>query len=119
MSPDVAAALLRVMANPARLRILHRLLIGEAGVSAIEAELGIRQPALSQHLGALRDAGLLVTRRDARAIFYRLADGGMGAQVGAIMAGLDARPSPPTTSHAIKPSRSLPAARFAIVGSVA
>jgi len=71
-------ARLRVLANPARLRIVLRPLEGEQSVGQLETELDLKQPHLSQYLGELRDAGLVVTRRESRTIFYRLADGARG-----------------------------------------
>ena len=68
-----AAATLRVLGNETRLQIVLRLLRGEAAVSDLERELGIRQPNLSQQLGELRDAGLVVGRREARSVIYSLA----------------------------------------------
>lgn len=109
--------MLRVIANPARLRVLSRLLDGEAAVGAIELELGIRQPALSQHLGALRDAGLVATRREARAIFYRLAEGATGATLVAILRALAGRTDEPVRVSPSRPSSAgLASARFATVG---
>jgi DNA-binding transcriptional ArsR family regulator len=70
---DSSAALLRVLANPSRLRIALHLLKGESAVGEIERALEIRQPTLSQHLGELRDVGLVITRRESRAIIYQLA----------------------------------------------
>jgi DNA-binding transcriptional ArsR family regulator len=69
-----AADFLRALAHPMRLRILCRLLEGELPVHGFEAELGLRQPSLSQQLAQLREAGLVVTRREAKSVFYRLAD---------------------------------------------
>ncbi len=72
--PVAAADFLRALAHPARLRILCRLHDGEAAVSTFEAELGLKQPNLSQQLGQLREAGLVTTRREAKSVVYRLAD---------------------------------------------
>ncbi|TCZ61021.1 ArsR/SmtB family transcription factor [Roseicella aquatilis] len=72
--PDAAAELLRALAHPMRLRILCRLLEGEVAVAGFEGELGLKQPNLSQQLAALREAGLVATRREARSVVYRLAD---------------------------------------------
>ena len=72
--PEAAAEFLRVLAHPMRLRILSRLLDGELAVAGFEAELGLRQPNLSQQLAALREAGLVATRREAKSVVYRLAD---------------------------------------------
>lgn len=68
-----AAAVLRVLGNDTRLQIVLRLLRAEAAVSELERELGIRQPNLSQQLGELRDAGLVVGRREAKSVIYSLA----------------------------------------------
>jgi len=69
-----AADLLRAMAHPMRLAILCRLLEGEVPVSGFESELGLKQPSLSQQLGQLREAGLVSTRREAKSVFYSIAD---------------------------------------------
>jgi DNA-binding transcriptional ArsR family regulator len=66
--------LFHLLAQPARVHILLILAREEACVCHIEAVLGIRQSTISQHLMALRDAGLVVTYRDGRNIFYRLAN---------------------------------------------
>lgn len=70
---DAAADFLKGMANANRLMILARLARSEASVGEIETELGIRQPSLSQQLGALREAGLVEARREAKQVFYQLA----------------------------------------------
>ncbi len=72
---DEAAALLKVLANPQRLRILCLMVERERSVGEINAQLPLSQPALSQHLGVLRDRGLVDTRREAQTIYYSLADG--------------------------------------------
>ncbi|MBI1182423.1 MAG: metalloregulator ArsR/SmtB family transcription factor [Alphaproteobacteria bacterium] len=71
---DVAAEKLRVYAQPQRLMILSCLLRGERTVGDIDAATGIGQPALSQQLAALRRADLVRTRRDAKLVYYALAD---------------------------------------------
>jgi DNA-binding transcriptional ArsR family regulator len=72
--PRVVADLLRAMAHPMRLTILCRLVDGEISVGGIESELGLKQPSLSQQLGLLREAGLVITRREAKSVVYGLAD---------------------------------------------
>ena len=84
--PQVVADFLRALAHPMRLVILCRLLEGEVSVSGFESELGLRQPSLSQQLGQLREAGLVVARREAKSMFYSLADG----RVHAVLATLHA-----------------------------
>lgn len=65
--------LLKEISPPARIKIL--LFIGdeEACVCHLEANLGMKQAYLSQHLMALRKAGILITNREGRFIHYRLA----------------------------------------------
>ncbi|MBF0863544.1 MAG: metalloregulator ArsR/SmtB family transcription factor [Gluconobacter potus] len=61
---------LRILAQPQRLMILSALLDSTHAVSEIETMTGIGQPTLSQHLGALRRAGLIESQRESRAIHY-------------------------------------------------
>ena len=55
-----------------RLAILLVIGEGEACVCHLEAVLGKRQAYISQHLMALRDAGIITPRRDGRFIYYRI-----------------------------------------------
>ena len=73
-SAAAAAAFLRALANERRLMILCQLGDGELSVGALQASLGLSQSALSQHLALLREEGILATRRQSQAIFYRIAD---------------------------------------------
>lgn len=68
------SALLEEIASPARLMILLSIGEGEACVCHIESVLNKRQAYISQHLMALRQSGIINSRRDGRFIFYRLAD---------------------------------------------
>jgi DNA-binding transcriptional ArsR family regulator len=54
--------------------ILSRLIDGERTVSEIDEATGIGQPALSQQLAELRRADVVKARREARQVYYRLAD---------------------------------------------
>ena len=67
------AEFFRILGQPVRVQILLTIGQGEACVCHLEAYLGLRQAAISQHLMVLRDAGLVITNRDGRNIFYRLA----------------------------------------------
>lgn len=70
-----AAGLLRLLSNENRLLLLcHLVAEGEMGVGALAEAIGLSQPALSQHLALLREEGLVATRKEAQAVFYRLAD---------------------------------------------
>lgn len=73
VSAAKACALLKVLANPDRLLLMCRLSQGEESVGALEEQLGIRQPTLSQQLTVLRENGLVATRRDGKSIFYSVA----------------------------------------------
>ncbi len=68
------ADVLRVIASPRRLEILHRLAEGPREVGRIADEIGASQPNVSQHLAVLRTAGLVDAERDGREVRYRLAD---------------------------------------------
>jgi DNA-binding transcriptional ArsR family regulator len=70
-----AARLLKLLANENRLLILCRLLAErEMPVGELASAVGLSQSALSQHLGKMREEGLLATRREAQTVFYRIAD---------------------------------------------
>ncbi|MEJ2350922.1 MAG: metalloregulator ArsR/SmtB family transcription factor, partial [Anaerolineales bacterium] len=62
----------RSLGQMARLRILLAIGTGEACVCHLEARLGLRQAYISQHLMALRKAGIVTDQREGRYIFYRL-----------------------------------------------
>lgn len=67
--------LLRTLGNPQRLMILCHLVEGELGVGELYARLSLSQSALSQHLAVLREAGIVVARRDGVQAFYSLQAG--------------------------------------------
>lgn len=69
-----AAKLLRVLGNEKRLMTLCQLADGELSVGEIQGRIGLSQSALSQHLALLREQGIVVTRRQAQTIFYRIED---------------------------------------------
>lgn len=67
--------MLRLLANEQRLLILcHLLTEGEMSVSALVDQIGLSQSALSQHLARLRDEQVVVFRREAQTLFYRVDD---------------------------------------------
>jgi DNA-binding transcriptional ArsR family regulator len=62
---------LRCLSDPTRRRIFERLRDGPRSVSALARGLPVTRPAVSQHLRALKDAGLVADRPDgARRIYY-------------------------------------------------
>lgn len=66
------AGLFRVLGHETRLRLLLLLAAGELSVGALEKASGVGQPGLSQQLAILRKAQLVVTRRAAKQIYYRV-----------------------------------------------
>ena len=72
-SARTASRFLKALSNPNRLLLLCLLAEGEMTVSALEAALGLRQPAVSQQLARLRAEGLIAGRRDGKSVHYRLA----------------------------------------------
>lgn len=69
-----ASAFLKAISHEGRLMILCHLVSGEKTVTELETLLSARQAAVSQQLSRLRLEGLVVPRRDGKAIYYRLAD---------------------------------------------
>jgi len=69
-----AAELLKVLSNPARLRLLCALLPGEQCVSELEEALGASQSYVSGQLARMRAEGLVACDRDGRIMRYRIAD---------------------------------------------
>lgn len=80
-----AARLLKAMAHDGRLLVLCQLADGELQAGQIATRLS--QSALSQHLAVLRAEGLVTTRREGQAIFYRLANPAVTAVI-ATLAGI-------------------------------
>ncbi|MDG1128072.1 metalloregulator ArsR/SmtB family transcription factor [Seohaeicola saemankumensis] len=69
-----ASNFLKALSHEGRLLILCHLVSGEKSVTELEELLSARQAAVSQQLSRLRLEGLVVPRRDGKAIYYRLAD---------------------------------------------
>ena len=70
-----ASRLLKALGNEKRLQLLCLLVDGEHSVGELNARLDLSQSALSQHLALLRQDGLVVSRREAQAVYYSLAPG--------------------------------------------
>lgn len=68
------AELFRLLDDSSRLRIFWLLCHMEACVVNISAVTGMSSPAVSHHLRLLRDAGLLLSRREGKEVWYRAAD---------------------------------------------
>lgn len=69
--PDAQDLLFRTLADPTRRAIFERLCRGgEQTVGALTAEAGVSQPAVSKHLGVLKQAGLVRDRHQGRQTHY-------------------------------------------------
>lgn len=68
------AEVLRTLASPRRIEILHALATGPIEVGRLASSIGASQPNVSQHLAVLRGAGLVEAERQGREVRYRLAD---------------------------------------------
>jgi DNA-binding transcriptional ArsR family regulator len=67
----LAADVFRALSDPTRRALFERLAHGEANVSTLKAAFPISQSAVSQHLAALRRAGLVSERHVGRHTYYR------------------------------------------------
>lgn len=75
--------LFRTLADPTRRALFERLCReGEQTVGALTAQAGVSQPAVSKHLGVLKQAGLVSDRHQGRQTHY-------SAQLGALAPLLD------------------------------
>lgn len=67
--------MLRMLADGTRLRLMWLLASGEYDVTALTEVVGVARPAVSQHLGKLRLAGLVTMRREGRRAVYTATGG--------------------------------------------
>lgn len=71
---DRASRSLKAMSHPLRLKILCTLGDQEVSVQDIVDRVGTSQSNISQHLAILRDKGILMSRKDANRVYYRVGD---------------------------------------------
>jgi DNA-binding transcriptional ArsR family regulator len=74
-----AASLFRILANPTRLAILLTLQDGEQRIAGLTAQLGGPQANISAHLTRLKQSGLITSRTQGRAVYYRLTQPELGS----------------------------------------
>src|SRR4051794_33278419 len=67
----VAADRFAALADPTRRHLLEQLATSDRAVTELMAGLAMSQPAVSQHLRVLRDAGLVTARKDGRHRYYQ------------------------------------------------
>src|SRR5688500_18995145 len=77
-----------VLCEPARLRIIAALQVGELIVGDLAAAIGRKVPATSQHLRLLRELELVEGQRRGTAVYYRLRAGPAAEQLQAVLAAL-------------------------------
>ncbi|MFC6357280.1 ArsR/SmtB family transcription factor [Luethyella okanaganae] len=71
---QLKAEFFKAIGHPIRVRVLELLVGGEASVGSLADSIGSEISNLSQQLGVLRRAGVVVTRRDGNTILYALRD---------------------------------------------
>jgi DNA-binding transcriptional ArsR family regulator len=71
---DLIAGRFRVLAEPARLRILNELMLAERTVTELVYATGLNQANLSKHLQVLRSLGFVERRKEGLYAHYRIAD---------------------------------------------
>jgi len=77
-----ASRSIKAMSHPLRLKILCALGDREVNVQDIVTMVGTSQSNISQHLAILRDKGILMSRKDANRVFYRVGDSRTLALIG-------------------------------------
>jgi len=71
---NLQAEVMKILASPRRLEILHLLAEEPKEVGRLAEEMGITQPNVSQHLAVMRAAGIVEAQRDGREVRYHLTD---------------------------------------------
>lgn len=62
----------KAFSEPSRFRIIQLLSAKEMSVNEIASAVGLSQPTVSRHLAILRDAEIVIDRRDGQQVFYSL-----------------------------------------------
>lgn len=71
---ELHASICQTLANPKRLEIIAHLRDGEKTVTELMEAMQISQANLSQHLGLMRQKGIVIARREGLNIYYRLSN---------------------------------------------
>ncbi len=69
---QLKAEIIKVIGHPERLRILKLLLDGEICVKDICTELNLPQPKVSQHIGIMKEVGIISCRKEGTKALYRI-----------------------------------------------
>lgn len=70
---DECAAILRVLGDATRLKVVQQLFRGPRRVGELNEAIDVEQSLLSHHLRVLRDAGIVEAKRDGKGVLYQLA----------------------------------------------
>lgn len=86
---EVLARRLKALADPVRLEVLRLLPETDRcedvyNVSELAAEIGVAQPTVSHHLGILRNAGLVQSKKMCRYVYYWVDRKELNALLGAV-----------------------------------
>ena len=79
LNVEQSRQMLKALADPIRLKVIHALALGERCVCDLTGDLNLPQSKLSFHLRVLREAGLLSDRQSGRWIYYRLQPNALAA----------------------------------------
>jgi len=71
---STVAGYFAVLAEPARLKIMHAICEGERTVNQIVADTAMTQTNVSRHLGLMYRHGVVTRRKDGNQVYYRIAD---------------------------------------------
>ncbi len=74
---ELIARRFRVLGEPMRIRLLERLMAGEATVQELVETAGGTQQNVSKHLGVLLAAGTVARRKQGTFVYYRIVDEGV------------------------------------------
>ncbi|MFJ2896991.1 ArsR/SmtB family transcription factor [Streptomyces sp. NPDC087218] len=96
---EQTAATFGLLASPARLRILQALAQGETNVTNLLDRIGGAPSTISQHLAALKRAGLVGARRDGRRQVYFIEAPAALTVIRLVAEQLSARPAPAVAPH--------------------
>lgn len=76
---ELAAECLKTLAHPHRLRMVQLLLRGEYTVGELAEACNIAPHVASEHLGKMRDRGLLKSERRSRQVYYKVEEQGLAS----------------------------------------
>jgi DNA-binding transcriptional ArsR family regulator len=71
---DLVARRFRALGEPLRIRLVERLMDGEASVQELVTATGAGQQNVSKHLGVLLNAGIVGRRKQGTFVYYRIVD---------------------------------------------